>query len=37
LEKAGIEVVARVGHHMSANPHNADYLGTKRQKSGHLP
>ena len=37
LEKAGIEVVARLGHHMPANPHNADYLGTKRQKSGHLP
>lgn len=37
LGKAGIEVVERVGHHMPANPHNADYLTTKRVKSGHLP
>ena len=37
LGKAGIEVVERVGHHMPANPHNADYLATKRVKSGHLP
>ncbi|HET9811100.1 MAG TPA: GTP cyclohydrolase II [Sphingomicrobium sp.] len=37
LGKAGIEVVERVGHHMPANPHNADYLSAKRQKSGHLP
>ncbi|HEU5483078.1 MAG TPA: GTP cyclohydrolase II, partial [Sphingomicrobium sp.] len=37
LEKAGIGVVERVGHHMPANPHNADYLATKREKSGHFP
>jgi GTP cyclohydrolase II len=37
LESAGVEVVERVPHHMPANPHNADYLATKRQKSGHLP
>jgi GTP cyclohydrolase II len=37
LERAGVEVVERVGHHMPANPHNADYLQTKRAKSGHLP
>jgi GTP cyclohydrolase II len=37
LEKAGIEVAERVGHHMPANPHNADYLATTREKSGHLP
>jgi len=37
LETAGIEVVERVPHHMPANPHNADYLATKRKKSGHLP
>jgi GTP cyclohydrolase II len=37
LESAGIAVVERVAHHMPANPHNADYLATKRQKSGHLP
>ena len=37
LEAAGIAVVERVAHHMPANPHNADYLATKRKKSGHLP
>jgi GTP cyclohydrolase II len=36
LEGAGIAVVERVPHHMPANPHNADYLATKRKKSGHL-
>ena len=36
LEEAGIDVVARVAHQMPANPHNADYLATKRTKSGHL-
>ena len=36
LAKAGVAVVERVGHHMPANPHNADYLATKRTKSGHL-
>src|SRR4051812_38817635 len=36
LEAAGIEVDERVPHHMPANPHNADYLATKRKKSGHL-
>jgi GTP cyclohydrolase II len=36
LEAAGIAVVERVAHHMPANPHNADYLKTKRKKSGHL-
>ncbi|MFL6752093.1 MAG: GTP cyclohydrolase II [Sphingomicrobium sp.] len=37
LETAGIAVVERVAHHMPTNPHNADYLATKRRKSGHLP
>jgi GTP cyclohydrolase II len=37
LEQAGIQVAERVPHHMPANPHNADYLATKRDKSGHLP
>jgi GTP cyclohydrolase II len=37
LKAAGIKVVERVPHHMPANPHNADYLATKRSKSGHLP
>ena len=36
LVRAGIRVVERVPHHMPANPHNADYLETKRRKSGHL-
>jgi GTP cyclohydrolase II len=36
LEAAGIKVVERVAHQMPANPHNADYLGTKRKRSGHL-
>jgi len=36
LKNAGIRIAERVGHHMPANPHNADYLATKREKSGHL-
>ena len=36
LEAAGIRVAERVAHHMPANPHNADYLATKRRRSGHL-
>ena len=36
LEAAGIEVTERVAHQMPANPHNADYLATKRKRSGHL-
>ena len=36
MAEAGIEVVERVAHHMPANPHNADYLATKRARSGHL-
>jgi GTP cyclohydrolase II len=36
LEREGISVEERVAHHMPANPHNADYLATKRKKSGHL-
>ena len=36
LEAAGIRVAGRVSHQMPANPHNADYLATKRKKSGHL-
>jgi GTP cyclohydrolase II len=36
LEHEGIEVVKRVAHHMPTNPHNADYLTTKRKRSGHL-
>jgi GTP cyclohydrolase II len=36
LEREGIEVVERVAHHMPTNPHNADYLSTKKKRSGHL-
>ena len=36
LEAAGISVAERISHHMPVNPHNADYLATKRRRSGHL-
>ena len=36
LEAAGIKVAERVAHHMPTNPHNADYVATKKAKSGHL-
>jgi len=36
LEGAGIKVTERIPHQMPANPHNADYLATKRKRSGHL-
>ncbi len=36
LETAGIAIAERVPHAMPPNPHNADYLATKRRKSGHL-
>jgi GTP cyclohydrolase II len=36
LEAAGVRVAERVAHHMPSNPHNAEYLETKRRKSGHL-
>ncbi len=36
LEREGIEVVERVAHHLPTNPHNADYLATKKKRSGHL-
>lgn len=35
LEAAGIEVVARVPHQLPPNPHNAHYLATKRDRTGH--
>ena len=37
LEAEGIKVVERVAHHLPVNPHNADYVATKRERSGHLP
>ena len=36
LEAEGIGVVERVAHHLPVNPHNADYIETKRRRSGHL-
>ena len=36
LEREGIEVIERVAHHMPVNPHNADYIATKKRRSGHL-
>ena len=36
LEAEGIDVVARVPHSLPDNPHNAHYLATKRDRSGHL-
>ena len=35
LEKAGIQVVERVPHRMTANSHNEKYLATKRDRTGH--
>jgi GTP cyclohydrolase II len=35
LERAGIEVIERVGHRVTANPHNERYLATKRDRTGH--
>ena len=36
LEREGINVAERVSHHMPTNPHNADYITTKKKRSGHL-
>lgn len=36
LEDLGIEVVERLPHASGRNPHNQDYLDTKRGKLGHL-
>ena len=36
LEGAGVTVTERVPHQLPANPHNARYLDTKRDRSGHL-
>ena len=35
LEASGISVIERVTHAMPANPHNAKYLATKRDRTGH--
>lgn len=36
LAASGIAVTERVPHQLPANPHNARYLSTKRDRSGHL-
>jgi len=36
LEAVGATVAERVPHQLPANPHNARYLDTKRDRSGHL-
>ncbi|PTD16788.1 GTP cyclohydrolase II [Sphingomonas fennica] len=35
LEAAGITIAERVPHRLPANPHNARYLETKRERTGH--
>ncbi|MFP5396185.1 MAG: GTP cyclohydrolase II [Alphaproteobacteria bacterium] len=36
LREAGVEVAERVPHQLPPNPHNARYLATKRDRTGHL-
>jgi GTP cyclohydrolase II len=36
LEASGVTVVERVPHHLPPNPHNARYLDTKRDRTGHV-
>jgi GTP cyclohydrolase II len=36
LRATGIDVIERVPHRMQANPHNVDYLATKRDRTGHM-
>lgn len=36
LQAAGVHVTERVPHQLPANPHNARYLDTKRDRAGHL-
>ncbi|MEZ5736871.1 MAG: GTP cyclohydrolase II [Novosphingobium sp.] len=36
LEAEGVEVAQRVPHQLPPNPHNARYLATKRDRTGHL-
>ena len=35
LEATGVTVAERVPHALPANPHNARYLATKRDRTGH--
>lgn len=36
LEGVGVTVLERVAHQLPANPHNARYLDTKRDRTGHI-
>jgi GTP cyclohydrolase II len=36
IEAAGVTVIERIAHALPANPHNAAYLDTKRDRTGHL-
>ena len=36
LRAAGVDVAERVPHQLPPNPHNARYLATKRDRTGHL-
>ncbi len=36
LQSSGVNVTERVPHQLPANPHNARYLATKRDRAGHL-
>jgi GTP cyclohydrolase II len=36
LESSGVKVSERVAHQLPANPHNARYLETKRDRTGHV-
>jgi len=36
LQAGGMELVERVAHKFAPNPHNARYLATKRDRTGHL-
>ncbi|WP_425437268.1 GTP cyclohydrolase II [Novosphingobium guangzhouense] len=36
LQGVGVEVVERVPHQLPPNPHNARYLETKRDRTGHI-
>jgi len=36
LSQVGVDVAERVPHQLPANPHNARYLDTKRDRTGHL-
>lgn len=35
IEASGVQVIDRVPHHLPPNPHNARYLDTKRDRTGH--